>query len=197
MGTGGTSPSLSPVNFRVGLDFFPFRSASFLPALCFASVLSANPSACRYLLPFARFASLLLCFLSSASLLFRSPCSVPRSSALLPFPSSPLPSLSGSLLPFRSVLLCFPALPFAFAQVFRLFPACTLRRTLTTAHIRDSTLTFTIDLFVSFLFSARLRFRNLLPSSVCLFKRLNEAFDLLVSTTCTCYHASSVDLSTW
>ena len=49
--------------------------------------------------------------------------------------------------------------------------------------------TFTIDLIVSLnvCISALIR--------VCYIKRLNQALDRLVSTTCMCYHTSSVDLS--
>ena len=85
-----------------------------------------------------------------------------------------------------------PGLPFASA---------TVPLTLTTAHPAIQVLTFTIDLFVSFLLVPLLCFAFArfapLPYKLSLLKRVNEAFDRLVSTTCTCYHASSVDLSTW
>ena len=164
MGTGGTSPSLPPVDFRAGFVLsLPHR---FLLAFLSVRSLSASlpvfpePSACCYLLLFARFAS-------------------------FPFPSSPLPSLSGSPLPFRSLLfrsllrsslfcffsvpfrsasflsaLCFPsdpfafhfpAFPFAFAPFLRLFPALHFSvhpDNCTSFQIQYST--FTIDLIVSF-----------------------------------------------
>ena len=69
--------------------------------------------------------------------------------------------------------------------------------TLTTAQIRVQNADLTIDLFVSFLLFACFAFAPLASFKCLLFKRLNEAFDLLVSTTCMCYHTSSVDLSTW
>ena len=103
MGTGGTSPSLPPVKFSGWVSFFPFRSASFLSALRFASVLSRTLS---LLLPASLRSVRFLPFRA-----FRSPCSVPVLSASFPFhflpfralrfPSFPLP---GRSLRFRSVL---------------------------------------------------------------------------------------------
>ena len=154
MGTGGTSPSLPPVDFRVGFVLsLPLR---FLLAFLSVRSLSAllpffpEPSACCYLLLFARFASLPLCFLSSASLLFRSTCSVPRLSASVPVPSVPLPSfrLSASLsVPSLSASLLFPQLSLRSSGCFQL---CTFQCTLTTAQVRFNTSDLTIDLFVSF-----------------------------------------------
>ena len=61
--------------------------------------------------------------------------------------------------------------------------------TLTTAQVGFNIRPFTIDLIVSLnvCISALIR--------VCYIKRLNQALDRLVSTTCMCYHTSSVDLS--
>ena len=50
-------------------------------------------------------------------------------------------------------------------------------------------MTFTIDLIVSLNVCIAALIR------VCYIKRLNQALDRLVSTTCMCYHTSSVDLS--
>ena len=148
MGTGGTSPSLPPVDFRGGFRSFP---SALLPscfpfgplALRFASVLSRTLS---LLLP-ASLRSLL--FLPFRAL--RSTCSVPRSSASSPFPSVPLPSfrISASLpVPSLSASLRFPSLSLRSSGCFQL---CTFQCTLTTAQIGFNTSDlFTIDLFVSF-----------------------------------------------
>ena len=122
MGTGGTSPSLPPVDFRAGFGY-SFRSASFLSALRFASGLSRTlslllPASLRSVrffsvpffsasFPLGLLASLpvpsipLLAPFFTLPLLFR-----PRplrflSSASLSVPSLPLPRASRS---FRSVL---------------------------------------------------------------------------------------------
>ena len=118
MGTGGTSPSLPPVNFRGGFRSFPSAQIpSCFPfgplALCFASVLSRTLS---LLLP----ASLRsVCFLP-----FGFPLPLLRSWPLCSVlsPSGPLPSfrISASL---SVPSLCFLAFPGAFAPFFRLFPA--------------------------------------------------------------------------
>ena len=122
--------------------------------------------ACRYRSAFARSASFLLRFLSSASLLFRFPCSVP-------FRFLPFRALRFRSLRFRS----------GFPAVSGLAP---FRCTLTTAQVRFNLQTFTIDLF---------RFFQMISHLGLFFKRLNQALDRLVSTTCMCYHTSSVDLS--
>ena len=99
MGTGGTSPSLPPVDFRGG-----FRS---FPSVPLPSCFPFGPLAFRFASVLSRTLSLLLpaslrsvCFLSSAPL---APfLALPLLLRSLPFRFLPF----GSLLPFRS--LCFP-----------------------------------------------------------------------------------------
>ena len=206
MGTGGTSPSLPPVDFRGGFRSFP---SALLPsrfpfgplALRFASVLSrtlslplpASLCSVRFssaLLSFVRFASFPLPLLRSplfrfASLSFFSASFPFGLSASFPVRSSPLPCVSRS---FRSVLQAVSGLHLSVHP-----DNCT--------YLRFKTSDLTIDLIVFFLVGwfALLCFRSLCSASFKLLflKRVNEAFDRLVSTTYTCYHASSVDLSTW
>ena len=142
MGTGGTSPSLPPVNFRAG--FVLSLPLCFLLAFLAVRSLSASlpffpePSACCYLLLFARFASFpfglsapLAPFLAS---LLRS----------LPFRSASFRPLPFRFLPFAS--LPFPQLSLRSSGCFQL---CTFQCTLTTAQIGFNTSDLTIDLIVS------------------------------------------------
>ena len=149
MGTGGTSPSLPPVNFRAG--FVLSLPLCFLLAFLSVRLLSAllpffpEPSACCYLLLFARFPSfpfglsVPLAPFSALPLLLRS----------LPFRFLPF----GSPLPFR--FLPFASLPFPSLSLRSsgCFQLCTFQCTLTTAQVRFNISDLTIDLIVSFSFA--------------------------------------------
>ena len=155
MGTGGTSPSLPPVNFRAG--FVLSLPLCFLLAFLSIRLLSASlpffpePSACCYLLLFARFAS----FLSFCSAFFRPLRFCSGSSApLAPFLASLLRSLpfrSASFRPLPFRFLPFASLPFPQLSLRSsgCFQLCTFQCTLTTAQIGFNTSDLTIDLIVS------------------------------------------------